>query len=97
MHVKNVMDKLLIRTSFILETGLLLFIVAIAGRCILQAKEGIKTGTYYLIVNRGAGFTKVSWSSEPVRFAIYSIGFIGFPIWSIYFTLKTIRSFMKKS
>lgn len=82
---------------YVMQIGMLIFLLGVAGTVVCMAIEGLRKGEYKLKFSRtGGGYTTISWADRPIRFALQTIAHIGFYSWLIYFSIKQIRSFSKK-
>lgn len=89
---KGRVDNVLYISTHIVEIGLLMFLLTLAGSSIFIVIEAIIKGAYRLNFSRTGGETTILWESQPMRFAFQTIIFIGFSVFLIYFSIKKGRS-----
>jgi hypothetical protein len=94
---ENLIEQLFATAYYLLQIGMVIFLLALAGMTVSMAIEGIAKGEYKLRFGRiGGGHTTIKWTTRPIRFAFQTVAFIGFSIWLIYFSIKQIRSISKR-
>jgi len=94
---ENFIKKLFNTAYYLLQIGMAIFMLALAGMIISMTIGGIAKGEYKLRFGRtGGGYTTIRWATKPIQFAFQTVGFIGFSIWLIYFSIKQIRFILKK-
>ncbi len=89
---KGRMDTVLYISTCIVELGLLLFLLTLAGLSLFIVIEAIIKGAYSLSFSRIGGKTTILWESQPIRFAFQTVTFIGFSVSLIFFSIKRVRS-----
>ena len=96
--LNNVSITILDIGTYILYSGLTIFIRSIASICLQMAFDGLTTGEYNLKYSRYWN-SKVhfTWDENPLWFTFQTTMFVGFSIWSIYFSWKQFRDFYKKN
>ncbi|WP_343559067.1 hypothetical protein [Sphingobacterium sp.] len=94
---KDPFEKVFNLAYNVLQVGMLIFLLGLAGTSVCMAIEGLRKGEYKLRFSRtGGGYTRISWAKRPIRFAFQTIAHIGFSSWLIYFWVRQIRSFSRK-
>jgi len=94
---ENLIEKLFTTAYYVMQIGMVIFLLALAGMAIGMTIDGIAKGEYKLRFGRIGigGYTTISWATKPIQFALHIVGSIGFSIWLIYFSIKQIRSISK--
>lgn len=94
---ENLIERLFTTAYYVLQIGVVIFLLALAGMTVSMAIDGIAKGEYKLRFSRiGGGHTTIKWTTRPIRFAFQTVAFIGFSIMLIYLSIKQIRSISKK-
>lgn len=94
---ENLIERLFTTAYYVLQIGMVIFLLALAGMTVSMAIDGIAKGEYKLRFSRiGGGNTTIKWTTRPIRFAFQTVAFIGFSIMLIYLSIKQIRSISKK-
>lgn len=94
---ENLIAKLFTIAYYVLQIGMIIFLLALAGMTASMAIDGLGMGEYKLRFSRtGGGYTMIKWTTRPIRFAFQTVVFIGFSIMLIYLSIKQIRSISKK-
>lgn len=89
---KGRMNTVLYISTCIMELGLLMFLLTLAGLSLFIVTEAIIKGAYRLRFSRTGGETTILWESQPIRFAFQTVTFIGFSVFLIFFSIKKVRS-----
>jgi hypothetical protein len=81
-------DNLLSISTRMVDIGLLIFLWSLACFGIFIVIEALRSGVYRLRFGKIGGDTIILWKDRPIRFAFQTAMFIGFAIFSIYFSIK---------
>ncbi len=89
---KGRMDTVLYISTCIVELGLLMFLLTLAGSSLFIVIEAMIKGTYRLSFSRTGGEITILWENQPVWFAFQTVIFIGFSVFLIFLSIKRVRS-----
>ncbi|ULT25539.1 hypothetical protein KUH03_00540 [Sphingobacterium sp. E70] len=82
---------------YVLQIGMIIFLLALAGMTASMAIDGLGMGEYKLRFSKtGGGYTMIKWTTRPIRFAFQTVVFIGFLLCSSIFQLNRFDLFQRK-
>ncbi|MGE8292413.1 MAG: hypothetical protein ACN6ON_12065, partial [Sphingobacterium sp.] len=81
---ENLIEKLFTTAYYVMQIGMVIFLLALAGMAIGITIDGIAKGEYKLRFSRIGGNTTIKWTARPIRFAFQTVAFIGFSIVLVY-------------